>query len=1329
MSAVNNLILKSTDCEAVNSGLTISKVCSLKESEIKKQIKPSIVNNGTKLNDSQSENIYLESIETSSLPDKTIKKESSKDSSIHLQDQNKEYTNDVQKVLEQEQELQKQLYSGANVANSWFRVNHVNKVIYISPSGIGLSSLKQVKDYLLTRGTCKCGLPFPLRIELFFNFDLNVPNVPLKAPIKGLKCDPNCLHKKNLLTSSHGGNNQVIEASYQHPQKKVNLKKHKKTKECLLPSYITSVNKKITQRSTCNNSESALMMSNNNNKALAANNIHQLVMQSKSQQTQFLQQQIDPQNMSNLVNVRIVQEENDQSGNSKLPPWRKNVMQTQFGNNGKLTPTSIISSSTVHGGIPIFQFNGQMIAIDQQGQQFSNQPQKIQIFEQKSADGEKMIIRRRPPTFKEDPTAYLNQQTALLHNTITTLHSPDVTTSMVSPTIQENSTDFQQRTQRQIVQQIIKTPNISSAQTLTQNMSLSNAIVQIQNCDMKQQQQQNKGSTLHVQMQKDQRNFKTNPKGRPPKHSRRIVSVPQESPVSSSTTNSIVKIAKSSTPDITSSSAEAITETVVQSTNNYDGSEVLKYARSSSTHELIRTTQAGKPACNTTQSSSSSIRKPATTITSIQKKPQTVVTQMKTNFNSINNNNINSNNNSMINQLTSNSNQQVLITSNGQQFIVMPSSNLQTQQQNIVLNNNSIVQFQNSNPNHQRLIQTTGQGQNGNIIFQTNNGNLLATSQTNPNNFIVNGQPLIFQNSQIIQSNSNMMSSPKNNILLTGGGGATSSPKTLFGGNSHLALGQQAVLVQNSLVPQSTLVNDTTYLQNIAQQQKLILNPDKKKGRKRKNPLSDPSAQQQPTQQPNLIQIPTTATSQSFHISSPNLFVQNKFSQPSTATTGQQIILQNGQTIIQQPMSFIGSQQIIPSQLMALSSDGNSFVQIQNPSYNNIIAAPQNMIRTAPQHQQLQPVQKTIISNNGQQYIVQSGGQVNLMNQLPFNSMGFVVQSAAHHQNQQQQQIINPIVIQSQGQQVMTQPQILTHPQGHITTQLPSQQSQFLNQNDYNSKIQRKIMLQHKTQQQNSFFPQIINKASRTTGMALQYASASKNANPLLVQNVIEEHDDDLEENHELVEQDEEIECEEETDDQMSFEEKPDMIEELHHGTSQQIFHSSSMIDGQCGIMNIDDITIEMDEINDLNEYLNAIDEEDNKISQMGLSSLQHFANSPPDTTTHSPRSPADIITNIHHVLVSESDKSNGSSENNNMVSSSELDLNVVSPECHQINDSSLSHHHHHYHPSTSQPVFKLPLEPRSTNIRSPPLYSMANTTYFFDNNSQSPLRPDSHGK
>lgn len=31
-----------------------------------------------------------------------------------------------------------------------------------------------MKNYILTHGTCKCGLPFPLRVELFFNFSTEV---------------------------------------------------------------------------------------------------------------------------------------------------------------------------------------------------------------------------------------------------------------------------------------------------------------------------------------------------------------------------------------------------------------------------------------------------------------------------------------------------------------------------------------------------------------------------------------------------------------------------------------------------------------------------------------------------------------------------------------------------------------------------------------------------------------------------------------------------------------------------------------------------------------------------------------------------------------------------------------------------------------------------------------------------------------------------------------------------------------------------------------------------------------------------------------------------
>ncbi|XP_077371247.1 uncharacterized protein mbd6 isoform X2 [Festucalex cinctus] len=56
----------------------------------------------------------------------------------------------------------------------WQRRVHGGQVAYVSPSGTSLSSLDEVKTYLLTDGTCKCGLECPLVINKVFNFTLGV---------------------------------------------------------------------------------------------------------------------------------------------------------------------------------------------------------------------------------------------------------------------------------------------------------------------------------------------------------------------------------------------------------------------------------------------------------------------------------------------------------------------------------------------------------------------------------------------------------------------------------------------------------------------------------------------------------------------------------------------------------------------------------------------------------------------------------------------------------------------------------------------------------------------------------------------------------------------------------------------------------------------------------------------------------------------------------------------------------------------------------------------------------------------------------------------------
>ncbi|GBP59457.1 Methyl-CpG-binding domain protein 5 [Eumeta japonica] len=45
------------------------------------------------------------------------------------------------------------------------------------PSGTALNTLPQLREYLQTAGTCKCGLPCPLRPETAFSFDPKLVHV------------------------------------------------------------------------------------------------------------------------------------------------------------------------------------------------------------------------------------------------------------------------------------------------------------------------------------------------------------------------------------------------------------------------------------------------------------------------------------------------------------------------------------------------------------------------------------------------------------------------------------------------------------------------------------------------------------------------------------------------------------------------------------------------------------------------------------------------------------------------------------------------------------------------------------------------------------------------------------------------------------------------------------------------------------------------------------------------------------------------------------------------------------------------------------------------
>ncbi|XP_061089768.1 methyl-CpG-binding domain protein 5-like isoform X2 [Conger conger] len=89
----------------------------------------------------------------------------------------------------------------AQVPIGWQRRVDCSGVVYISPSGSVLSCLDQVKSYLLTDGTCKCGLECPLILPKVFNFD---PEAAVKQrTAEDVQADDDvtklCMHKRKII--------------------------------------------------------------------------------------------------------------------------------------------------------------------------------------------------------------------------------------------------------------------------------------------------------------------------------------------------------------------------------------------------------------------------------------------------------------------------------------------------------------------------------------------------------------------------------------------------------------------------------------------------------------------------------------------------------------------------------------------------------------------------------------------------------------------------------------------------------------------------------------------------------------------------------------------------------------------------------------------------------------------------------------------------------------------------------------------------------------------------------------------------------------------------
>lgn len=93
------------------------------------------------------------------------------------------------------------LHTAVQVPIGWQRRVEGGRVLYVSPSGTSLSSVDEVKTYLLTDGTCKCGLECPLVLHKVFSFAVGVKVEQSSLPVGKPEQDMTklCNHRRKVV--------------------------------------------------------------------------------------------------------------------------------------------------------------------------------------------------------------------------------------------------------------------------------------------------------------------------------------------------------------------------------------------------------------------------------------------------------------------------------------------------------------------------------------------------------------------------------------------------------------------------------------------------------------------------------------------------------------------------------------------------------------------------------------------------------------------------------------------------------------------------------------------------------------------------------------------------------------------------------------------------------------------------------------------------------------------------------------------------------------------------------------------------------------------------
>ncbi|XP_055633958.1 mucin-2 isoform X3 [Toxorhynchites rutilus septentrionalis] len=360
-----------------------------------------------------------------------------------------------------------------NVAPGWRRIKYNCEIIYISPSGVPLRNFNQVKEYLLSGGTCKCGLPCPFRPEALFEFDSQVPN--------------------SLLTT-----NSTIPHSFclhhtRYVEKAGIVRRGKKTVDA---ENVGGIIKTDTNAGVVTSQDNAVYppyvstsMHDANMPILSQKNVRNELVNSSPTPTNVLNHEM-------LVGHHLhlqVDKEITSIPLSKTPPWRKNTSSSSPLGSNSATQRQVPSSTN---SVPVKAFvqninqNEQLV---KNSRNSSKSPTQVGWPEECSRIPKSTAKKR--PNFKDDPTGYLNQQTAILHSSISTLHSPDgSSSSQESPQIKSISSYDSGENEESLETTKIKvdkgmvamdhnnTAARGGGQTVT---NVANGIVQMQqNCDI-----------------------------------------------------------------------------------------------------------------------------------------------------------------------------------------------------------------------------------------------------------------------------------------------------------------------------------------------------------------------------------------------------------------------------------------------------------------------------------------------------------------------------------------------------------------------------------------------------------------------------------------------------------------------------------------------------------------------------------------------------------------------------------------------------------------------------------------------------------------------------